>query len=49
METASEKSGFKQIRFIEWLKSNPIPLNQSLIIYQIVEVALLGVKGETYF
>ena len=26
METAkSQKSGFKQIRFIEWLKTNPIP------------------------
>lgn len=25
-----EKIGFKQIRFIEWIKTNPQPLNSSL-------------------
>jgi site-specific DNA-methyltransferase (adenine-specific) len=47
METAnSQKSGFKQIRFIEWLKTNPIPLNQSInYLSNCREVALLGVKG----
>jgi DNA modification methylase len=47
METAkSAKNGFKQIRFIEWLKTNPIPLNQSVnYLSNCREVALLGVKG----
>ena len=47
METAkTPKNGFKQIRFIEWLKTNPIPLNQSVnYLSNCREVALLGVKG----
>tara|TARA_B100000886_G_scaffold108574_1_gene72607 strand:- start:8935 stop:9759 length:825 start_codon:yes stop_codon:yes gene_type:complete len=47
METAkTPKNGFKQIRFIEWLKTNPIPLNQSInYLSNCREVALLGVKG----
>ena len=47
METAkTSKNGFKQIRFIEWLKTNPIPLNQSInYLSNCREVALLGVKG----
>ena len=46
METAkTPKNGFKQIRFIEWLKTNPIPLNQSVnYLSNCREVALLGVK-----
>ena len=46
METAkTQKSGFKQIRFIEWLKTNPVPLNQSVnYLTNCREVALLGVK-----
>ena len=46
METAkTQKSGFKQIRFIEWLKTNPMPLNQSVnYLTNCREVALLGIK-----
>jgi site-specific DNA-methyltransferase (adenine-specific) len=47
METSkTEKTGFKQIRFIEWIKTNPMPLNQSVnYLSNCREVALLGVKG----
>ena len=38
--------GFKQIRLIEWIKTNPVPLNQSAnYLTNCREVALLGVKG----
>ena len=38
--------GFKQIRLIEWIKTNPVPLNQSTnYLSNVREVALLGVKG----
>ena len=38
-------SGFKQIRFIEWIKTNPVPVNQSVnYLSNTREVALLGVK-----
>lgn len=38
--------GFKQIRFIEWIKTNPQPLNSSLnYLTNCREIALLGVKG----
>ena len=38
--------GFKQIRFVEWIKTNPIPLNQSTnYLTNVREIALLGVKG----
>lgn len=38
--------GFKQIRFVEWIKTNPVPLNQSTnYLTNCREVALLGVKG----
>jgi len=40
-----EKHKFKQIRLIEWIKTNPIPLNQSVnYLSNAREVALLGVK-----
>ena len=40
-----EKIGFKQIRFIEWVKTNPQPLNSSLnYLTNCREIALLGVK-----
>jgi len=47
METAkTNKNGFKQIRFIEWIKTNPVPLNQSVnYLTNCREIALLGVKG----
>jgi site-specific DNA-methyltransferase (adenine-specific) len=38
--------GFKQIRFIEWIKTNPVPLNQSRnYLTNAREIAVLGVKG----
>ena len=38
-------SGFKQIRFIEWIKTNPVPVNQHTnYLSNAREVALLGVK-----
>ena len=40
-----EQIGFKQIRFIEWIKTNPQPLNSSLnYLTNCREIALLGVK-----
>ena len=41
-----EKYKFKQIRFIEWIKTNPQPLNQSVnYLTNSREIALVGVKG----
>ena len=41
-----EKYKFKQIRFIEWIKTNPFPLNQKInYLTNCREIALLGVKG----
>jgi len=40
-----EKAGFKQIRFIEWIKTNPQPLNSSInYLTNCREIALLGIK-----
>ena len=41
-----EKHKFKQIRFIEWIKTNPQPLNsRTNYLTNCREIALLGVKG----
>lgn len=41
-----EKYNFKQIRFIEWIKTNPQPLNSSVnYLTNCREIALIGVKG----
>ena len=41
-----EKYKFKQIRFIEWIKTNPQPLNQSVnYLTNSREIMLVGVKG----
>jgi len=41
-----EKYKFKQIRFIEWIKTNPQPLNSSTnYLTNCREIALLAVKG----
>jgi len=41
-----EKYNFKQIRFIEWIKTNPQPLNSNLnYLTNCREIALLAVKG----
>lgn len=41
-----EKYKFKQIRFIEWIKTNPQPLNSSVnYLTNCREIALIGIKG----
>ena len=41
-----DKHKFKQIRFIEWIKTNPQPLNSKVnYLTNCREIALLGVKG----
>ena len=40
-----ERAGFKQIRMIEWIKTNPVPLNSKRnYLSNAREIALLGVK-----
>ena len=40
-----EDAGFKQIRFIEWIKTNPQPLNSSTnYLTNCREIALVGIK-----
>ena len=40
-----EKANFKQLRFIEWLKTNPVPLNSKTnYLTNSREIAILGVK-----
>ena len=41
-----EKAKFHQIRFIEWLKSNPVPINSKLnYLTNAREIAVVAVKG----
>lgn len=41
-----EKAKFKQLRFIEWLKTNPVPINSKTnYLTNSREIAVLGVKG----
>jgi site-specific DNA-methyltransferase (adenine-specific) len=41
-----EKHKFKQIRLIEWIKTNPQPLNSSVnYLTNCREIALIGIKG----
>ena len=43
-----EKTGFKQIRFIEWVKTNPVPINSKVnYLTNAREIAVLGVKGSS--
>lgn len=43
---AMRSAGFHQLRLIEWLKTNPVPLNASRnYLTNAREVAVLGVKG----
>ena len=40
-----EKHKFKQLRFIEWIKTNPQPLNSKInYLTNVREIALVGVK-----
>ena len=46
LQKMMQDCGFKQLRFIEWIKTNPQPLNSSRnYLTNSREVALLGVKG----
>ncbi len=46
LKESMEKHKFKQIRFIEWIKTNPQPLNSKRnYLTNCREIALLGVKG----
>lgn len=39
-------SGFKQLRFIEWVKTNPVPINSRVnYLTNAREIAVLAVKG----
>ena len=41
-----EKHRFKQIRFIEWIKTNPQPLNSAVnYLTNCREIAIIGIKG----
>ena len=43
-----ENAKFKQIRFIEWIKTNPVPLNSKInYLTNAREIAVLGVKVKT--
>lgn len=40
-----EENKFKQIRFIEWLKTNPVPINSKInYLTNAREIAVLGIK-----
>jgi site-specific DNA-methyltransferase (adenine-specific) len=46
LKSLFEKHNFKQIRFIEWIKTNPQPLNSAVnYLTNCREIALLAVKG----
>ena len=46
LKESMEKVGFKQIRFIEWLKTNPVPINSKInYLTNSREIAVLGAKG----
>lgn len=41
-----EKAGFKQIRFIEWIKTNPVPINSKInYLTDAREIAVSAVKS----
>lgn len=41
-----ENAKFKQLRFIEWIKSNPVPINSKVnYLTNAREIAIVGVKG----
>lgn len=48
LSTYFEHAQFKQLRFIEWVKTNPVPLNSRLnYLTNAREVAISGIKGST--
>ena len=43
-----EKAKYKQIRLIEWIKTNPVPLNSKInYLTNAREIAVLGIKKKT--
>lgn len=41
-----ESAKFKQIRFIEWIKTNPVPINSKInYLTNAREIAVVGIKG----
>lgn len=41
-----ESAGFKQLRFIEWIKTNPVPINSKInYLTNSREIAITGVKS----
>lgn len=41
-----DEANFKQVRFVEWLKTNPVPINSKLnYLTNAREIAVVGVKG----
>lgn len=46
LKESMEKHKFKQLRFIEWIKTNPQPLNSKVnYLTNCREIALVGIKG----
>jgi len=46
LKNAMELAGFRQVRFIEWVKTNPVPINSRInYLTNAREVAVCGVKG----
>ena len=45
LKNMMEEAGYKQIRFLEWIKTNPVPINSKVnYLTNCREVAVLGVK-----
>jgi DNA modification methylase len=41
-----EQAGFRQLRFLEWIKTNPVPINSKInYLTNAREIAVVGIKG----
>lgn len=46
LKTSLEKAKFKQLRFVEWVKTNPVPINSKVnYLTNSREIAICAVKG----
>lgn len=46
LANALKNSGFKQLRFIEWVKTNPVPINSKInYLTNAREIAVCAIKG----
>ena len=46
LKTYFDNAKFKQLRFVEWVKTNPVPINSKTnYLTNAREIALVGVKG----